>query len=169
MTLKILTIPNPILRKKSKPVKKITPEIKNLVGEMMQFLKKGTEGKATGIGLSAPQIGQLLRIIVIWSKHSRKFLTMINPEIIWKSKRTKLGVPGSKNPYEGCLSVPGVWGKVQRFSVIKIRYQTPANQIVIRRFKGLSGVIVQHEVDHLAGILFIDRIQEQGGQIIQQK
>lgn len=167
--LKILTVPNPILRKKAKPVKGITPEIKKLVEEMTLFLKKGAEGKATGVGLSAPQIGQLLKIIIIWSKPSRKFLPMINPQIIWQSKRTKLGVSSSKFPFEGCLSVPGVWGKVRRHSVIKVRYLTPASAIVIRKFKGLTGVIIQHEIDHLNGILFIDRIAQQGGKLIQQK
>ena len=158
--LKILTIPNPILRKKSKPVASITPEIKNLVEEMTLFLKKGAEGKTTGVGLSAPQIGQLLRIIIVWSKASRQFLAMINPKIIWKSRRMKLGMAG-KNPYEGCLSVPGIWGKVRRHSVVKVHYLTPAGAVVIRKFKGLTGVIVQHEIDHLNGILFIDRIAQQ--------
>ena len=170
--LKILTVPNPILRKKSKSVARITPEIKKLVEEMILFLKTGGEkegpkGKATGVGLAAPQIGQSSRIVVIWSKASRQFLAMINPKIIWQSKRTRLGMSG-KNPYEGCLSVPGVWGKVRRHSVIKTRYLTPTGAVVIRKFKGLTGVIVQHEIDHLEGILFIDRIVEQKGQIIKQ-
>lgn len=172
--MKILMVPNPILKKKSRPVGKITPEIKKLVLEMTQFLKTGGEGegprgKTAGVGLSAPQIGQLLRIIVVWSKASRHFLPMLNPEIIWKSRRTRLGIPESKSPHEGCLSVPGVWGKVRRHSVVKVRYLTPTGTAVIRKFKGLTGVIVQHEVDHLDGILFIDRIAQQGGEIIQQK
>lgn len=168
--LKILTVPNPILHQKSKPVRKIDNEIRRLVEEMATFLKdvkevKGPKGKAKGIGLSAPQVSKLLKIILVWSKGSRRFLPMINPQITWKSRRTRLGVPQRKNPYEGCLSVPGVWGKVRRHSVVKINYQTPKGQPVIRKFKGLTGVIVQHEVDHLNGILFIDRIKQQGGKI----
>lgn len=162
---KILTVPNPILRQKSKPVGKIDKKIKNLVAQMVQFLKTGAEGKQMGLGLSAPQIGKLLRIIVVWSKSSRRCLPMINPKIIWKSKRTRLGIPESKNPYEGCLSVPNIWGKVRRHSVIKVLYQTPANQRVIRKFRGLNGVVIQHEIDHLEGILFIDRILEQKGKL----
>lgn len=176
--LKILTLPNPILRKKAKPVGlpagrqgKFTPEIKKLVGEMTLFLKTGGEkegpkGKAMGVGLAAPQIGQSLKIIIIWSAGSRQFLTMINPKIIWHSKRTKLGIPNSKSPYEGCLSVPRIWGKVRRYSVIKVRYLTPTDAVVIRKFKGLTGVIVQHETDHLEGILFIDRIAQQRGKVV---
>lgn len=162
---KILTVPNPILRQKSKPVGKIDKKIKNLVAQMVQFLKTGAKGKRIGVGLSAPQVSQLLRIIVVWSKSSRRFLPIINPELLWQSKRTRLGVPESKNPYEGCLSVPDVWGKVRRHSVIKILYKTPTGQPVIRKFKGPAGVIIQHELDHLNGILFIDRILAQKGKL----
>lgn len=169
MVQKILTVPNPILRQKSKRVEKIDKKIKNLVAQMVQFLKTGAEGKQMGLGLSAPQIGQLLRIIVVWSKSSRRFLPMINPKIIWRSKRSRLGIPESKNPYEGCLSVPGLWGKVRRHSVIKVLYQTPANQSVIRKFRGFTGVIIQHEIDHLEGILFTDRVTTQKGTLYKLK
>lgn len=167
--MKIRTVPDPVLRKKARPVTKIDKKIQQLVVEMSVFLKKGTEGKMMGVGLAAPQIGISQRIIIVWSKGSRTLLPMINPEIIWKSKRTKLGVPESKNPLEGCLSVPGFWGKVRRFSVIKVSYLTPKNQKVIRRFKGITGVIVQHEADHLDGILFTDRIIQQKGKLIKQE
>lgn len=163
--LKILTVPNPLLRQKSKPVGKTDSQIRQLADQMREFIKKGESGGRLGVGLSAPQIGVLLRIIIVWSAGSRKFLTMINPEIVWASKRTHLGVSGRNNPFEGCLSVPGIWGKVRRFSVIKIRYQTPAGQIVIRKFRGLTGVVVQHETDHLDGILFIDRVLGQKGKL----
>lgn len=167
--VRIITVPNPILRQKSKPVKKIDTSVKKLAEEMILFLKKGAAGKAAGVGLSAPQIGRLLRIIVVRSKPSHKFLAMINPEIIWQSKRMKLGVPGSKNPYEGCLSVPGVWGKVRRHSVIKVSYQTINGQPVIKKFRDLTGIIIQHEADHLEGILFVDRVVKQKGQLIKQE
>ncbi|MGB9706976.1 MAG: peptide deformylase [Microgenomates group bacterium] len=162
---KILTLPNPILRQKAKPVEKIDAEVKKLVAEMIKTLRPKPR-KLTGVGLAAPQLGKSLRIIVVWSRHSRKFLPMINPKIIWHSRRTRLGVPESKNPYEGCLSVPGVWGKVRRYSVIKVRYQNLKGTEIVRKFKGFTGVVVQHEVDHLEGILFVDRIKEQKGKII---
>ncbi len=167
--MKIRTVPDPVLRKKAKPVSKIDRKTQQLVAEMLVFLKKGAGGKMMGVGLAAPQIGISQRVIVVWSKGSRALLPMINPEIVWKSKRTKLGVPESKNPLEGCLSVPGFWGKVRRFSVIKISYLTPKNQKVIKKFKGITGVIVQHEADHLDGILFTDRIIKQGGKLLKQE
>lgn len=168
--LKIITVPNPILRQKAKKVAKIDQPTKQLVEEMVDFLKADQPKKGPkGIGLAAPQIGQSLRLIVIWSKNSRRFLPMINPEIIWCSKRTSLNAAKSKNPLEGCLSVPGVWGQVRRYTTVKLVYQTPKGQKVIRRFKSLTGVIIQHEVDHLDGILFIDRIVKQKGKIIKQE
>lgn len=157
---KILTVPNPLLRQKSKPVVKIDSQTRQLADQMLEFIKKGKSGGRMGVGLSAPQIGQLLRFILVWSAGSGKFLTMINPEIVWTSKRTRPGL-------EGCLSVPGVWGKVRRFSVVKVRYLTPAGSRVIKKFKGLTGVVVQHETDHLDGILFIDRVLAQKGQLYQ--
>jgi len=170
--LKIITLPNPILRQKAKPVGKISSEIKKLVGEMIKILRPKPR-KLTGVGLAAPQVGKSLRMIVVWSRHSRKFLPMINPKIIWHSKRTRVGVPESKKSlpdgrqaYEGCLSVPGVWGKVRRYSVVKIRYQNLAGTEITRKFRGFTGVVVQHEIDHLEGILFIDRIKEQKGEIL---
>lgn len=170
MSLKIITVPNPILRQKAKKVAKIDQSTRQLVEDMVEFIKADQPKKGPkGVGLAAPQIGQSIRVVVIWSKPSHQFLPMINPEIIWHSKRTSLNVAKSKNPYEGCLSVPGAWGSVRRYSVIKLAYQTPKGQKVIRRFKGLTGVIVQHEVDHLNGILFIDRIVEQKGKLIKQE
>lgn len=163
--LKIITLPNPILRQKAAPVKKIDGEIRRLVEAMIKTLRPQPR-KLTGVGLAAPQVGKSLRIIVIWSRQSRKFLPMINPKIIWHSRRSRLGVPESKNPFEGCLSVPGVWGKVRRYSVVKVRYQNLKETEIVRKFRGFTAVVVQHEIDHLEGILFIDRLTQQGGKII---
>lgn len=163
--LKIITVPNPLLRQKAKPVGEINHEIKTLVSQMMRILRPHPR-RLTGLGLAAPQVGKSLRIIVIWSRRSRKFLPMINPKILWHSRRTRLGIPEISNPYEGCLSVPGVWGKVRRYSVVKVHYQNLKGTEVIRKFRGLTATVVQHEIDHLEGILFIDRIREQKGEII---
>lgn len=163
---KILTLPNPILRQQARPITAINQKVLGVLENLKETLITAENPK--GVGLAAPQIGQSLRIILVWSSGSRRFLTMINPQIIWHSRRTRLGLPESKKSlqaYEGCLSVPGVWGKVRRFSVIKVRWQTPTRKMVIRRFRGFTGVVVQHEIDHLDGILFIDHILQQKGKI----
>lgn len=162
---KILTLPNPILRQKARPITAINQKVLGVLKNLKETLVAAENPK--GVGLAAPQIGQSLRIILIWSSGSRRFLPMINPQIVWHSIRTRLGIKDSKNPCEGCLSVPGVWGKIRRFSVIKVRWQTPNGQMVIRKFRGFTSVVVQHETDHLDGILFIDRVLEQKGKLYQ--
>lgn len=162
---KIITVPNPLLRKKSKNVT-LNQEILDLVKELEKTVRE-TEG-VKGVGLSAVQIGIPKRVFIAYSNKSRKFLVFINPEIVWKSKRLISGVP-QDNRLEGCLSVPGVWGKVLRHQVIKLRYQTISGQIITRRFRGFLGIICQHEYDHLEGILFTDRVLEQKNKLYELK
>lgn len=168
--INIITVPDPLLRKKSKEVNspvggdnKVFALIKQL--EEMATKKEGVKG----VGLSAVQIGILKRIFIAYSDKSHKFLTFINPKIVWQSKRMITGVAGSNNKLEGCLSVPGIWGIVKRHQVIKLRYQTSNGQIVTRKFRGFLGVICQHEYDHLEGILFTDRVLEQKNKLFELK
>lgn len=156
---KIITVPNPILKQKTKQVLKIDKRIASIINDLRDTLKD----EKSGVGLAAPQIGYSTRICLIYSQRSRKVLTLINPEIVWKSKRISLGTGNKKNAFEGCLSVPKIWGLVKRHKIVKIKYLTPTNQTIVRKFKGFTAVIVQHEIDHLDGILFIDRIMEQKG------
>lgn len=162
---KIITVPDPILRQKSKPVNKIDKKIKKLARTMAEILKKGPEGKPIGVGLSAVQIGKPIRLFVAYSKKSRKYLTFINPEIIWRSKRLTSGVPERENKFEGCLSAPGIFGLVRRSKAVKIRYLAPSGQIVIRKFDGLTGTVIQHEYDHLGGVLFTEQVLKQKGKL----
>ena len=170
---KILTIPNPLLRQKSKGVAKISAKggpasgwdkkLLNLVKDLKDTL--AAQENPRGVGISAPQIGKLYQVCLVFSRKSKKFLTFINPEIIWNSKRMVKSVPESKNPYEGCLSVPGYWGQVKRHKEVKVRYLTENGQAVIRKFSGFTSVVIQHEIDHLEGILFIDKILKQKGKL----
>lgn len=163
--LKVLIAPNKILITPSIPIKKIDSKVKKLAKDMILLLKKGAKGKPFGVGLSACQVGQLLRISIAYSKKSRQYLTFINPKILWRSKRKMLGVPERENSLEGCLSIPGVWGKVWRHKKIKVSYQTLKGTPVVRKFDGFLSVVVQHEYDHLNGILFIQRVLEQKGNL----
>jgi len=167
--LKIITVPNKILTIPSKPVAKIDRQVKKLAKEMVKFLSKGDKGKPLGVGLSACQVNQPLRLFIAYSQKSRRYLTFINPKILWFSKRKILGVPERKNPYEGCLSLPGVWGKVWRHQKIKVSYTTLKGIQVIRKFAGFLGTVIQHEYDHLNGILFVQRVLEQNGQLFKIK
>lgn len=163
--MEIITYPNPILRQKSNPITNQT-QAAELAQKLYQTIID-KEGKLVGVGLSAIQIGIPAQIFLAYSKASQKMLVFINPEIIWYSKNQTSGIPDSENKYEGCLSVPNKWGIVKRAKKIKIAYQTLSGQKTTRTFSGQLATIIQHEYDHLQGILFIDRLKEQGGKLYQ--
>jgi len=140
-TLEIKKYPEPILRKKCQELKEITPEIKELVLNMTETMLKNQ-----GIGLAAPQVGVLKRIIAV--KTSRVF---INPKIIRKSRKTIIDE-------EGCLSFPGLFLKIKRAKEVEIEALNENGEKIYFKTEGLPARIFQHEIDHLDGILFIDRI-----------
>jgi len=156
---KIITLTNQILRQKSKPVV-FNKETAGLIKELKATLIN-KEGKVKGVGLSAIQIGVAQNIFLAYSKSSKKLLVFINPAIIWYSKILTAGIPETKNKYEGCLSVPGIWAIIKRSKSIKIKYQTSNGNWQVRKFTKMTATIIQHEYDHLNGILFIDRALQQ--------
>jgi peptide deformylase len=147
--LPILTAPNPVLKSKSKPVAAVDDRIRALMDDMLE-----TMYHAPGIGLAAPQIGVLERVIVMdigRKEEDRAPIRMVNPEIVWASDED--------NTYEeGCLSVPEHYSNVVRPKEIKVRYldETGAKREI--HADGLLATVVQHEMDHLDGILFIDHL-----------
>ncbi|MFH0873689.1 MAG: peptide deformylase [Candidatus Komeilibacteria bacterium] len=144
--LTLVTVPQPILRQKARPVSAITEDIKILAEKMIIAL---TEFK--GVGLAAPQVNQSVRLIVVLDNKGGATV-MINPEITFKSKGRAVGE-------EGCLSVPGVFGMVGRAVKIRYKYLNLEGKKVVGKAKGLEAIIVQHECDHLDGTLFIDKAQ----------
>lgn len=159
---KILTAPNPILRQKSKPVGKIDKKVKKLVADLIETVKTTKEPK--GVGIAAVQVGKLVRIFVI--KQGKKFVPFINPEIVWQSKRMiSQAMEKNKLLLEGCLSVPGYYGFVDRPYAVKFKWLDLKGQTQQKKFVGKEAIYVQNELDHLDGILFVDRILEQKGKI----
>lgn len=134
-----------ILRKISKKVDCIDDDLKILVEDMFE-----TMYHADGVGLAAPQIGVLKRVIVIDIEVIKK--AMINPEIIYESDKDL------KDGAEGCLSVPGVEDMVRRPNVIRVRYMDLNGKIIEEEARDLYARVICHEVDHLNGILFTDKI-----------
>jgi len=140
--LKIITYPDPTLRKKSEKVKEVDNEIKDLIKNMIKTMEKNQ-----GIGLAAPQVGVLKRIIIALTDNGPK--AFINPKIIKKTKETEI-------MEEGCLSFPGLFLEIKRWKGVEIEaLDGNGNKI---KATGLLARILQHEIDHLDGILFIDRI-----------
>ncbi len=138
--------PDTILRTISESVPKqaiSSPEMRQLVADM-----KETMIKENGVGLAAPQIGKHIRLIICETPQGNK--AFFNPEIIHVS-------PTLRDSEEGCLSVPGVYGIVKRHKAVKVKaLDEHGNQIIVKT-GGLLAVIFQHEIDHLNGVLFIDR------------
>jgi peptide deformylase len=145
----IIKLPDPLLKKVSKPVDKITPEILKLMDDMLE-----TMYSAPGIGLAAVQIGVPQRLVVIdiaRDEAPKNPLYFINPEIVWASEELN-------EHEEGCLSIPEVFDKVKRPAQVRIRYLDREGAEREMHCDGLLATCIQHEIDHLNGVLFIDRL-----------
>lgn len=164
--MKILTTPDPFLRKKAKPVKTITKKTLAEIGEMISTLKKTTDPE--GVGLAAIQVGIDKQIFILFLEDGPH--VFLNPKIIAKSKKMIRDVhKRAKNRWlEGCLSIPKIWGFVDRPYEVTIKYQTIDLKTVTKTFTDIESAYVQHEVDHLNGILFIDHILKQKGEILKE-
>ena len=145
----ILTVPNPTLKLVSKPVEVVDDALRALMDDMLE-----TMYDAPGIGLAAIQVGEPVRVIVMDLAREddepapRYF---VNPEILWASEETA--------PYEeGCLSVPEIYDEVERPAKVKLRYLNYKGEQIEEDAEGLYAVCIQHEMDHLNGVLFIDHL-----------
>lgn len=155
--LKIIKHPHPVLRKKAKPVKKITPAIVQLSQDLLKILVPQKD-KPIGRGLAANQLNQLYRIFVI--KMPGKYEVCINPKVLKSSKKNLSSLPEDKRFLEGCLSIPGYYGFVNRPLKIKVKYQTPSGSTKTKTLTPPHSSYFLHELDHLNGILFIDHIKK---------
>lgn len=165
--MEILTTPNPLLRKVASPVTVWDKKAQREVNSMIKLLKSAKDPE--GVGLAATQIGIDKRIFVI--DFGDKVEVFINPKIISTSKEMLSDkFPNPKKRYlEGCLSVPHLWGFVDRPLTVTFQYQLPTTlKTVSATFSGEESSYTQHELDHLNGILFTDRILEQGGTILRE-
>lgn len=140
--LEIKTAGNPVLRQVAAKVTKVDKKLKRLLSDMAD-----TMYEADGVGLAAPQVGVSSRIVVI--DIGEGVIEMINPEIICKE--------GTCINVEGCLSVPNFDGEVERAKSVKVKYQDRNGKPVVLDATDLLAIAVQHELDHLDGILFIDK------------
>lgn len=147
--LPIIIVPDPVLKQVAQPIENITDSVRQQAADMIE-----TMYDAPGIGLAANQVNRLNRMIVMdpefrRDEHSRNAIVMINPEIIWKSEEYSV-------MEEGCLSIPQQFAEVERPAEVRVRYVDLDGQI--REWVGddLASHCVQHEIDHLNGVLFID-------------
>ena len=147
--LDIIIAPDPRLKVKCRPVAKVDAKVARLMDDMLE-----TMYAAPGIGLAAPQVGVAQRVIVLdvaWEDEKPAPLRMANPELIWVSDE-------DTTYNEGCLSLPEHYADVVRPKAIRVRYLDHQNEIRELEAEGLLATCIQHEMDHLDGILFVDHI-----------
>ena len=143
--LKVLKYGDPGLRRRAAPVGEVTPEIRAVIADMTE-----TMYDEVGIGLAAPQVGISLRLIVIADEEGRGVQALLNPAIVEQG--------GETTGEEGCLSIPGVFAPVARSAWVKVEAQDVNGRPLALNARGLRARVLQHEIDHLDGVLFIDRV-----------
>ena len=155
MILDIVQIGDPVLRRKAHKITQIDRDIRLLAEDMLDTLHD-----SGGVGLAAPQVGESIRMIVVEYPEDdsvedspMKTYTVINPEITWRSAETTEGS-------EGCLSIPGYVGTVERYESIKVKGLNTYGRPIKLSLSGWTARIFQHEIDHLDGICYIDRATE---------
>lgn len=158
--MKIITIPHPTLREVAQEVKTVDKKLVQFIAEMEETLAATVKPK--GVGLAAPQVDRLKRIFTLNLDRNEKqdsLRSLINPVIVQHSAAQNFG-PDKEDPYlEGCLSIPGIYGPVPRWEWIEVEFQViDSDKLVTKNeaFSDFAARVVQHEMDHLDGILFTD-------------
>ena len=148
--MNILTFPNEELRKVSSDVTVFDDLLKSLVSKLIDRMYSDD-----GVGIASPQIGVHRRVVIVdpsAGQDAKQMLVMVNPKI--------LTMHGKALSVEGCLSIPGVRGEVERSAEVEVEFQTTTGEKQLLKAGGFLSVIIQHEVDHLDGVLFVDKIKE---------
>ena len=152
--LEIVSLPQTILRHKAHKVSDFGPDFQDLVDDMIETMRQ-----APGVGLAAPQVGESIRLIVVEygdeddEEIPPRLFVMANPDITRTSPETLLGT-------EGCLSIPGIQGDVERFEALTVKGLNRHGHPMTVKAKGWLARIFQHEIDHLDGVLFVDRAEK---------
>lgn len=158
----IVTLPHPVLRQKARLVTDFGPELQTLIDDMVETLRV-----APGVGLAANQVAVPAQVIVVEMPvseadesegdppptHAGELFELVNPTITWHSRSTVDGV-------EGCLSLPGLAGEVERYKEVRVEAKTRYGKKFRMKFEDWLARIFQHEIDHLSGVLFIDHIED---------
>ncbi|HET7528625.1 MAG TPA: peptide deformylase [Candidatus Saccharimonadales bacterium] len=156
---KIIALPNPRLRQKSQRLPIITPEAREVIRQMIDSTLdwEATREHEVGVALAAVQIDQPYRIIIVRNdfenKDDKNFSVFINPEIMKAEGKVE-------EDYEGCLSVTDIYGKVPRYSKVRVRALDENGQVVRVKAEGFLARIFQHEIDHTNGIMFVDHLKD---------
>lgn len=158
--LKLYEYPHPVLKQKALKVEKVDDSMRSFLDDMLETMYADA-----GVGLAAPQVGVLQRVVVIDVAREDEEphpIYMVNPEIVWKSDEKVCGE-------EGCLSVPEQRAEVERYASVKVKYLDYNGLEQELLAEGFLAIAVQHELDHLDGVLYIDRISRLKRQMLLKK
>jgi peptide deformylase len=171
--LKIIQAPESVLSQPAKPINNIDKSIHRLIKNMEEALLSARDPE--GVGLAAPQVGKSVQLFLIKQTPRSPILVFINP-VIEKfigetsvKKKEKKPEDDKGTQLEGCLSLYGIWGVVKRHPEVILSYQDQTGQKHKRKFTGFIATIIQHECDHLYGILFPKRVLEQNQKLYRSK
>ncbi|MGB3202457.1 MAG: peptide deformylase [Nodosilinea sp.] len=154
----LLTLGHPVLHQRAEPVQSVDDwPLQRLINQLLETMRA-----AHGVGIAAPQLGQALRVLVVASRPNLRYpqaplmepVVMINPRLVSASDDLEMG-------WEGCLSVPGVRGRVPRHRAVEVEYRDRHGRLQQREWEGFVARIFQHEADHLEGRVFLDRVQSE--------
>ncbi|MCR4276572.1 MAG: peptide deformylase [Candidatus Roizmanbacteria bacterium] len=174
--MKIVTVPNNVLSSPTKSVIDIDNHIKKIVSDMEQVLI--AQDDPPGVGLAANQVGLDLSIFIIKPTEKSKTKVFINPQVVktsaveersGKTAEVKSKKSKKKVKLEGCLSIPRIWGPVKRADRVFLNYQDLTGKKYLKWFSGFEAIIIQHEVDHLNGVVFTQRSIEQKRQLYREE
>lgn len=172
--LKIVTVPNTILNSSTKLVTVFNDEIKKVVSDMEKVLI--AQNDPPGVGLAANQVGLDISIFIMKVSEKAKTKIFINPKIIklgssdiQRQRKDPTKKKRSKIKLEGCLSIPRIWGPVKRKDRVFLKYQDINGKEYLKWFSGFESIIIQHEMDHLSGVVFTQRSLEQKGQLYREE
>jgi len=159
----IVHIPQPVLSTHAKKITVFDKKLKTIVAEMKDTLLAARNPK--GVGLAAPQVGLSLQLFITHASAKDPVRVFINPEIIHKDPLVEM--KKESEHLEGCLSIPNIWGDVKRAPTLTIKYQDEDGRTHEEAISGFLAVIIQHEYDHIQGVLFTQRVLEQKNKLYQ--
>lgn len=163
----IIKAPSTVLTNPAQIVTSFDKRLLILVSDLRKTLVATRNPK--GVGLAAPQIGEPYAVFITRPKEKDAIRVFINPSIVKASADRTEGVPQRDNKLEGCLSVPKIWGKVSRAKSLVLSYQDETGKLHKESFSGFLATIIQHETDHINGILFTQRVLEQQGKFYESR
>lgn len=161
--MKIVQAPDTVLSDKAKPVKKITKDILDLIEKMKHSMLTASDPE--GVGIAAPQVGESLQIFLMKPEKTSPITVVINPQIELLGELAERKTKNGNDLLEGCLSIKDVWGTTKRFKKVKLTYLDETGKTHEEIFEDFPARVVQHEYDHLQGILFPRRVLEQQGKL----